>query len=222
MVSALALVYGIAHLLNTGGGAPQPTGTTVGRLSSPSPTRTSTPVHQTKPSKPHNDRTVLTQPTGPCRAADLVVTPSVKGTAYAGRLTTFRLSVTSMTSVACTWGVSARSLVVKLTSGTDPIWSTQDCPSAVPHEQVVVRTGLFTTVFVRWDGQRSQGRCSRATPWALPGYYHVTAAALGANPVDQQFQLYRPVPATITAKPKPRKHPSGSPSPSASATKKSG
>jgi hypothetical protein len=60
-------------------------------------------------------------------------------------------------------------------------------------------------VTVAWHGQRSDAECTRTTPWAEPGFYHVTAAAFGAEPAEQQFQLQSPPRPTITATPKPEK-----------------
>jgi hypothetical protein len=121
--------------------------------------------------------------------------------------------------------------VVKVTSGSDRIWSTQECSGAVPKQSVVVRKDHPVDVSVAWNGQRSDSDCTRSTAWAEPGYYHVIAASFGAEPIDVQFALRSPVPRTITATPTPKNKPttspsgsaSGSPSgsPSASPTKKS-
>ena len=110
---------------------------------------------------------------------------------------------------ACNWVVSPDHLVVKVTSGEDRFWSTQDCGGAVPKQSVVVRSEAPTTVSMAWNGQRSDADCSRTTSWADPGYYHVVAAAFGAEPTDVQFRLYRPVRETITASPSPSPSPSG-------------
>ena len=148
----------------------------------------------------------------------MVATPSVKGTAYAGHPVVFTMTLTTQVSEACTWDVSSRTMVVKVTSGTDRIWSTQECGGAVPKQSVVVRRDTPTTVAVGWNGQRSDTDCTRSTAWAEPGYYHVIAASFGADPIDVQFELKSPVPRTITATPTPENTPSASPkgSPSAS------
>ena len=43
--------------------------------------------------------------------------------------------------------------------------------------------------------------CARITEWAMPGYYHATAAAPGGEPSDVQFEPTPPVapPAPNTA-----------------------
>ncbi|MGZ6804814.1 MAG: hypothetical protein ACXVFU_17370 [Nocardioidaceae bacterium] len=217
---ALLLVFGIAHLLGsggTGGVAARPVGAdaSVG-AASPTPSTRPSPTAVVKPAKGRKaaaaTKTPLAAPTGPCSGSDVEVTPGVRGTAYAGTAVTFDLKLTTARSPACNWVVSARSLVVKLTSGVDRIWSTQDCKGVVRKQQVVVRKDVPTTVTVIWRGQRSDGSCSRSMPWAEPGFYHVTAAALGAEPTETQFELHEPVTVTITPSPSPSPTPSDEPS----------
>jgi hypothetical protein len=234
---ALVLVFGVAHLLGRGGssgggpsaqpvGADQSPSTSSSDSSSPSPsgspsasaggrpgvvvTPTPTGPGGTAPATP---TTPLAQPTGSCASSDVVAVPSVDPPAYAARPVVLRLTLTTRTSPACSWEVSPSSLVLKITSGPDRVWSTQDCRNAVHKQVVTVRKDAPTTVSVVWNGQRSDAECSHSTSWALPGYYHAVAAAFGADPMDVQFRLVKPVPATVTASPTP----SGSPSGSASA-----
>jgi hypothetical protein len=210
---ALGLVFGIAHLL--GGTGSEPAGDTARVVGAeaessapakPLSTADAEPRKGTrkrdKP-KPSKTKTPLAEPSGPCDASEIVATPKVKGTAYAGHRVTFRLKLTTLETPACTWRVSSTSLAVKLVSGTDRIWSSQDCPAAITGTDVVVRKDHPAKVDVHWHGQRSDSTCSRTTPWAQPGWYHVQAAAFGAEPVDEQFELQPPVPVTITPKPKP-------------------
>lgn len=216
---AFALIFGIARLLGSGGSG-GPTARPVGAdasTSAPSSSIVQTPrapTSRTTGSKtgskagrtatPTPTPTPLAVPTGPCIGSDVVATPSVKGPAYAGRSVGFTMHLTTKVSPACTWEVSAKSLVVKVTSGSDRIWSTQECAAAVPKRSVVVRKDHPVAVAMVWNGQRSDADCTRTTPWAEAGFYHVIAASFGADPVDQQFQLQSPVPRTITATPTPR------------------
>lgn len=228
---ALGLVYGLAHLLGVPSSSPQarPVGAAAGSTTTPSATSQASAPLQAVPTVKAKSRkrqageatptltptptpTPLAIPSGPCAPQDVRVQPRVVGTAYAGSPVTFRLDLTTLESPACTWTVSPGSLVVKLTSGADRVWSTQDCKAAVRREPVVVRRDAVTSVHVTWHGQRSDGSCSRTTSWAEPGFYHVAAAALGAEPSDFQFELQRPQPATITPSPEPdhsRKHGNG-------------
>jgi hypothetical protein len=97
---------------------------------------------------------------------------------------------------------------MNITSGHDPIWSTRQCPAAMPTSSLVVRRDVAAYVYVTWNARRSDETCSRLTDWAYPGWYHVKVAALGGEPADEQFQLAAPQPATVTTTvtPDPPKH----------------
>ena len=148
-------------------------------------------------------RTPLAMPTGPCSDSDVKVVPTVREAAYAGEDVRLTLKLSTYDSPACNWEVSADTVAVRLTSGSDRIWSSQDCPSAVPSEAVVLRNNKATLVDVSWNGRRSDADCSRTTLWAQPGFYHVSAAAMGSEPESQQFELRAPAPITITPTPTP-------------------
>lgn len=217
---ALGLVFGIAHLLGGTGSEPageaaQVVGAAAGGTPSkaqPLSTADAQPGKQSgKQSGPRvgpkakKTRTPPPEPSGPCEPSDLVATPKVRGTAYAAHRVTFRIKLTTLESPACTWRVSPSTLAVKLVSGSDRIWSSQDCPGAVPTTDVVVRKDYPAKVDVHWGGRRSDSSCSRIPDWALPGWYHIEAAAFGAEPTDVQFELEWPVSRTITSTPKPEK-----------------
>lgn len=213
---ALGLVFGISHLLGSGGGPDRPSARPVGAVAS-TPATTTVPARPSatapagRPGKAANGTrpkasatpTPLATPSGPCANGDIVVTPSVRGVAYAGRPVLFTMTLTTKSSPACDWDVTAGSLAVRLTSGSDRVWSTQDCVGAVPRQSVVVRKDHPVSVTVMWNGQRSDAECTRTTAWAEPGYYHVVAAAFGAEPTDVQFPLLPPPRPTITATPTP-------------------
>lgn len=213
---ALGLVFGIAHLL--GGTGSEPAGEAAqvvgaaadGTPSKAQPLSTADAQPGKDSRKRHKPKDAETkapppEPSGPCEASDVVATPKVKGTAYAGHRVTFRIKLTTVESPACTWRVSPSTLAVKLVSGADRIWSSQDCPTAVPTTDVVVRKDYPAKVDVHWRGRRSDSTCSPIPDWALPGWYHIEAAAFGAEPTDVQFELEWPVRKTITPTPKPEK-----------------
>jgi hypothetical protein len=145
----------------------------------------------------------LPMPTGPCRDDDVKIVPTLRENAYAGEDVRLALRLSTYRSPACSWEVSADTVAVRLTSGSDRIWSSQDCPAAVPTEAVVLRKRKATRVDVIWSGRRSDSDCSRSTSWAQPGYYHVAAAAMGSEPESEQFELRSPAPITITPTPTP-------------------
>jgi hypothetical protein len=117
------------------------------------------------------------------------------------------LELRTIEAEACTWEVSPGTLTLKITSGKDDIWASRHCPRAVPTRDVVVRSAVSTSIAVTWNARRSDEECSQLTHWALPGFYHVTAAALAGEPADVQFELEAPTPAVITRSPSPKQDP---------------
>lgn len=210
LLTALALVFAIGRLLNGSGPGPAADRATV-TASSPTPTPTPTrgvagpvplrPAATGRTVGPSSAPAVLAAPSGPCALDEITVTPTVP-TAAAGKPVDLVLELTGI-KPACTFSVSSRTVVAKVTSGKDRIWSTQDCPRSIRPAGVVVRSAQPTKVVVSWSGRRSDDQCSRSTAWALPGYYHVTAAVIGSEPNDAQFRLGVPPRPVVTKTVKP-------------------
>jgi hypothetical protein len=160
----------------------------------------------------------LATPSGPCEPDDVKVTPTIR-TAAGGQTIPLGLALTSSVP-ACTFTVSSKTVVLKIISGKDNIWSSQQCPRSIPTTDVVVRSAVPAEVVINWDGRRSDEDCSRSAGWADLGYYHAIAATLGGEPTDTQFQLTRPpaVFVTVTPKPKPSATKSATTSGATSAT----
>ncbi|MEO6509770.1 MAG: hypothetical protein ABIO16_02180 [Nocardioides sp.] len=142
--------------------------------------------------------TPLAQPSGPCTPQDVAVTPEVRSN-VGGSDVVIALGFHTLVATACTFDVSPTSVTLNITSGHDAIWSTRQCPAAIPTSSLVVRRDLATYVYVTWNAKRSDETCSRLTDWAYPGWYHVKVAALGGEPADEQFQLAVPQPGTVTS-----------------------
>ncbi|QZY29429.1 hypothetical protein [Nocardioides coralli] len=145
----------------------------------------------------------LPPPDGECVDSDIAVTPTLDD-AVGGSPITIVLELRTIAAEACTWQVSPQSVTVKITSGKDDIWSSLDCPRAVPREDVVVRNSVSTEVEVTWSARRSDEGCTRNTAWALPGWYFVKAAALAGEPADLHFEVTTPRPDVVTEVVKPK------------------
>src|SRR6188472_4219926 len=74
--------------------------------------------------------TAAAVPTGTCDPADIDVVPALRKV-DGGSATTLPLKLVS-TNGSCTWQASPNALVVKVVSGKDRIWTSQDCRSSVP------------------------------------------------------------------------------------------
>jgi hypothetical protein len=199
----LALILVMSRVLGGGGDDGDPKGAEVATQVSGDSTQAPSgdkPTTRAKPKKPKRTTTpqepVLAQPDGPCADSDILITPSVDE-AIAGRPVTVTLELRTATAEACTWRVSANHVAMKITSGVDQIWTSRQCPGAVPVQDVVVRRDVTTFVDVAWKARRSAAGCPIPTDWALPGTYHVHAAALGGEPAEARFELERPSPQVI-------------------------
>jgi hypothetical protein len=205
--TALLLVFGIARLLGNGSDASddrtaQLASDTTATSTAPSvdvstDSETPKPGKKDRRTKEPDPTPTLAAPTGTCSGADVAVTPKVEN-AVGGRPVLIVLQLRTMVSEACTWRVAPDSLAMSITSGDDDIWSSRECRKAIPVREVVVRKAVTTNIGVTWSAKRSDETCSRFTDWVGSGWYHVTAAALGGEPSDLQFELAKPTPATIT------------------------
>ncbi|VXC22035.1 hypothetical protein [Nocardioides sp. AX2bis] len=133
----------------------------------------------------------LAEPEGRCSDADVVVTPVVEG-AVAGSDVSVLLNLRTVATEACTWQTGPAHLTVKITSGDDDVWSSQQCPGRLTRSTLTVRADSTTTTSLVWDAKRSAEDCPGTTPYAAPGYYHVVASSLGGEPNDVQFELVDP------------------------------
>jgi hypothetical protein len=150
-------------------------------------------VQETAPPEP-----VLAEPSGPCTDSDIVATPAITSAA-GGADVPITINLRTIVSEACTWQASPDTMTVTITSGSDFIWSSRECPASIPVQDVVIRQAVDTPVVVTWkDAKRSDETCSGRTDWAKLGFYHVEAAALGGDGTDVQFELVAPTPGVIT------------------------
>lgn len=205
LVVALTLVFGIGKLL--GGTGSDDGGIKANTTSVQQGPDVSATVGPVAPSvKLHTKaKAPLLPPNGKCLDDEVSAVPSVKQ-AWAGGRITIRVAL-SGTQPACTFDVAPDSLVVKIVSGDDRIWTSQDCQTAIPRRQVVVRSGRPVVIPVTWSGRRSDDQCSK-DDWAMTGFYHVYSAAMGSTGTDVQFEVTHAPTRRLTKTPKP--HPSTS------------
>lgn len=208
----LVLVTGFARILggSSDGSDNGDKATTAGSTTTSSPTE-STPTETVKKKRKKKPQTPteppLAEPTGVCDSSDIVGTPVV-AEAQGDTNVPITVNLRTVETAACTWTVSPETLTVSITSGDDAIWSSRECPTSIPAQDVVVRQAVDAPIVVTWEGaRRSDEGCTAQREWALPGFYHVEAAALGGEPTDIQFELVvRPsavITKTITPKPDP-------------------
>jgi hypothetical protein len=146
----------------------------------------------------------LAQAAGPCLASEVVVTPDVEDT-DAFDAAPLRVGLSANGDQPCTFKFGPDTVALRVTSGDDLIWETQDCETALEEQSVVVRPAWLTYVEVDWSGRRAGQGCDDSGEFAQPGYYWAEAAALGGEPRRSQFELKTP------PEPEPAEKPSEKP-----------
>lgn len=133
--------------------------------------------HEDTPDRPPP---VPAEPTGDCDPEDVAMNIVVSD-APSGKPNPADLVFTSLGTPACTLAISPGSLVLRVTSGSDVVWSSDDCPDDVLAKEIVVRQDPPTTYRFTWNGHRSTDSCREPGGVALPGGYWVEAALVGAD-----------------------------------------
>jgi hypothetical protein len=211
---AMLLVVGIARLL--GGSSDASSGpdqaAPVADTSSDASSGTAGPTASGSGRGRHHHRlrstpssSPVAMPSGPCADDDVAITPSVPHP-VAGSDIDLVLDISTITSPACDWTLSGRTLALKITSGSDLIWTTVQCAKVIPTEDLVLRNSAPTRVKLAWNARRSEPGCPKVTDWAKLGTYHLHVAALSGQPQDVTFTLVAPSPPQVTKTVHPKKH----------------
>lgn len=165
---------------------------------------------------PSFDPSVLAEPDGNCDPADVRITPRIVG-AVAGQSVTIGLSLQTVQSEACYFRVGSDKVTLKITRGGKEIWTSRECPGAVPSQSVVVRHVVATVVPMTWDARESDSSCSHRRSWLMPAdHFKVEASTLGGEPSETDFSLASPTAPTVTDSPHPHRHHKGDMSDAAS------
>jgi len=174
--------------------APAPAATSPSATSGPaetvSPTATATAernprVTPSSTPKPTAKATPTRKP-GPtaCPAAELRPTLTGKQRLKVKRGNTFRLSLINGSGVTCIAEVNSKNFELKIYSGTDRIWSTRDCTTAVKTVKKKLAGEQALEWTLAWNGRRSRDNCKNRPEIPLPGTYFATAQLDGAKPVQ--------------------------------------
>ncbi len=120
---------------------------------------------------------VSVSPTGPQACDPLNVEVGIAGfrSVAVGSKQPFKLSIGNNTAVSCILDLKSSTFGLKVTSGTDRIWSTADCPKLVPVKKTTLKAGKAYEFTIEWPGQRSQPGCVLVDKDLGVGTYVATA-----------------------------------------------
>ena len=127
-----------------------------------------------------------------CVAASLQVTLTASAQTYAAsEMPSFTLTAVNTGRTACTLTMSDASRQLVITSGSDRIWSSADCPATAPPATplLLLAAGDKGTAAIGWDRARSAQGCPAGLAAPRSGTYKAAGSLLGANSDAVVFTL---------------------------------
>jgi hypothetical protein len=130
-----------------------------------------------------------TPPPAPCVPSTLRATLTGNQQLKRKTRTTFRVSLINGSGRACVASVSRDNFELKIYSGSDRIWSTKDCATAVKPLTRKLDPEQAVEWSHSWNGRRSRTGCQSRPEIPRPGTYWATAQLAGAEPVQLRMIL---------------------------------
>jgi hypothetical protein len=111
---------------------------------------------------------------GPCRTADLAVNARADAQTYpAGRRPVLTIELVNNGTSGCRFDVGQANREIRVLSGNDRIWSSDDCSPGGEHTVQTLAAGAKASFSVTWSRKRSRPDCPAGTTMAAPGTYRV-------------------------------------------------
>jgi hypothetical protein len=170
--------------------SPSSTGTVIPTPSAveSSTSATSTPAPRTTTRKASTKKTDRSG-ADDCPAEDLRPTLTGKQRLAPRKHNTFQLSLINGSEQTCMARVTNKNFELTIYSGSDRIWSTADCPSAIKPISRKLGAEHAVAWSLTWDGKRSKPDCKSVRKVPRPGAYVATAQLEGAEPVQLRMIL---------------------------------
>jgi hypothetical protein len=130
--------------------------------------------------------------TRPCTSADVALTLTPNPTDFpANALPVFDVSIKQSGPTPCRLDTTATGTELKITSGSDRIFSSADCPTdgTINARQFLLSGGATETFQVTWDRKRTAPACATVTAVPGAGTYHAILTVQGIESNDATFTL---------------------------------
>ncbi|MFJ2032865.1 hypothetical protein [Streptosporangium sp. NPDC087985] len=148
---------------------------------SPSPTSTHRVAKATVRAK---------RPGDACDSPDLVLNMQGRGDVYGpGSRPRFLLTLVNIGKVMCTADVGPRAMEVRITSGSDRVWSSADCVSGDVDDIRRLERGIPYVREIEWDRRRSGGDCTAKRDGVQAGTYVAVVHSPGLKSHKSVFHL---------------------------------
>ena len=124
-----------------------------------------------------------------CPADQMRVTLNGKQHLKVKKPTVFQLSLINGSGQTCIASITAKNFELKIYSGTDRIWSTNDCSTAIKSITKKLPAERVVEWSLAWNGRRSRDDCKNRPEIPRAGTYFATAQLDGAKPVQLRMIL---------------------------------
>jgi hypothetical protein len=171
LVGALLLLLLVAKACSGGG---SDTLSATGTTPSPSPSASQPPAVVPSPTVSQR-ASPSPAPLQTCRNNVLQVTVESDAEAYpSGAAPRFTLTVRNIGTVACRRALGPGAVELRVFSGEDRIWSSDDCNESKEQGVLTLPAGAARATTVQWGGKRTRPGCQTGDT-AQPGTYRVSA-----------------------------------------------
>jgi hypothetical protein len=175
LLVVLLVVVLLVLLKACGGDSKKDTLSGPGSSPTPTPTAAASEQPSAAPSVTVSPAPPSPAPLQTCRDAVLQVTAESDAESYAsGAAPKFTLTVRNIGSVACRRALGPGAVELRVFSGEDRIWSSDDCNDAKGQGVLTLAPGAARALSVQWSGKRTKPGCETGDP-AQPGTYRVSA-----------------------------------------------
>lgn len=157
--------------------------------SSPKPTTSTsaTPTASTSSSKPSTPPATAATP---CQGPALQVSVKTDAAAYAAGVNpVLTMTIKNAGTTPCTRDLGAAATELTITSGTDRIWSSDDCSKGGAAKLTVLKANESKTVTLTWNRKRSKPVAACVGADALSGRYRVVGRLGDVSTLPGTFGL---------------------------------
>lgn len=124
-----------------------------------------------------------------CPSDQLRATLTGKTALKTAKANKFQISLINGSGLTCRVSVTRANFELKIYSGRDRIWSSDDCTKAVRKITKNVKAERAVAWTMKWDGRRSRDNCKRRPEIPRAGTYYATAQFKGAKPAQLRMIL---------------------------------
>ncbi len=128
----------------------------------------------------------------PCTSADVTLTMAANPGTFAGSaLPVFDVAIKQTGSSPCRLDTAAADTEILITSGSDRIFSSLDCPAdaTINARQFLLQPDANEAFQVTWNRKRSAPECATVSADPRPGTYHAILTVQGIEGNDTTFVL---------------------------------